>query len=50
VVLAIAAVTPAGFFAFLLSGIYYPLLGFLIYREGERGPDRPAMAGERTPG
>jgi hypothetical protein len=50
VILAIASVTPAGFFAFLLSGIYYPLLGFLIYREGERGPDRPPMAGERTTG
>jgi hypothetical protein len=36
VVLAVASVTPAGFFAFLLSGIYYPLMGVLIYREGER--------------
>ena len=38
VVLAIASLTPAGFFAFLLSGIYYPLLGWLLYREASAAP------------
>jgi hypothetical protein len=38
VILAIASVTPAGFFAFLLSGIYYPLMGWLIYREQGAAP------------
>ena len=33
VVLAVVSVTPAGFFAFLLSGIYYPVMGVLIYRQ-----------------
>jgi hypothetical protein len=41
VVLAVASLTPAGFFAFLLSGIYYPLLGWLMYREQEAAPTRP---------
>jgi hypothetical protein len=44
VILAIASFTPAGFFAFLLSGLYYPLLGVLIYREqgGAAAPPSPA--------
>jgi hypothetical protein len=39
-IFAIASVTPAGFFVFLLSGIFFPLLGVLIYRE--LGPRAPA--------
>jgi hypothetical protein len=40
-IFAIASVTPAGFFVFLLSGIVFPLLGVLIYREGDAS-GRPA--------
>lgn len=42
VALAVASVTPVGFFAFLLSGIYYPLLGWLIYRGQEAAPGATA--------
>jgi hypothetical protein len=38
IVLALASLTPVGFFAFLLSGIYYPLLGWLIYRKQGAAP------------
>lgn len=32
-ILAVVSLTPAGFFAFLISGLFYPLLGVLIYRD-----------------
>jgi hypothetical protein len=41
---AVASLTPAGFFVFLLSGIYLPVLGVVIYRaqDGGAGPAAPA--------
>jgi hypothetical protein len=36
-ILAVVSVTPLFFIALLLSGIYYPLLGWLIYREQAGG-------------
>jgi hypothetical protein len=35
-VLAIASLTPAGFFALLVGGVYFPFLGVLMYREQPR--------------
>jgi hypothetical protein len=46
VILAIASLTPLGFFAFLLSGIYYPLMGWLIYREQGAAPSVPTAPTE----
>jgi hypothetical protein len=38
VIIGIAAVTPAGFFAFLLTGIWILIASILLYRRGEQGP------------
>jgi hypothetical protein len=37
-ILALVSFTPVFFIALLLSGIYYPLMGWLIYRDQEAGP------------
>ena len=42
-VFAVASISPLGFFAFLLAGIYLPALGVLMYRaqDGGAGPEAP---------
>jgi hypothetical protein len=42
-ILAVVSLTPVFFLALLLSGIYYPLLGWLVYREQTAEP-RPRAA------